>query len=324
MEEFELIRKFFESSTLQRDDVVLGIGDDCALLSPPPAKQLAISTDTLVSGVHFPETTSAYNIGYKSLAVNLSDLAAMGAEPAWVSLAMTLPKSNSAWIEQFMQGFNALACLYPLSLIGGDTTSGALSVTVSIIGFVDANTALKRSNARPGDAIFVTGNIGDARLGLESYLNQLQMGQSQMDYFRNSLDRPEPQIQAGLILSRYKHVAAIDLSDGLLADLQHICDASGVGATLRLQNLPLSNELRDFYTDAINWPLLLNAGDDYQLCFTCSLDDSLSIKKEFKHNNIKMTQIGEITSATSIRCYQHDIEINTEHFSGYTHFSDEK
>lgn len=303
---------------------MLGVGDDCALVSPPAGKQLAISTDTLVSGVHFPENTSAYNIGYKSLAVNLSDLAAMGAEPAWVSLAITLPESSANWIEQFMQGFTTLAREYSLSLIGGDTTSGDLSVTVSIIGLVDSETSLKRSNARIGDGIFVTGNIADARLGLESYLGHVQMEQHQMDYFRKSLDQPEPQIQAGLILSRYKQVAAIDLSDGLLADLRHICDASNAGATLHLQNIPLSNELRDFYTDDINWPLLLNAGDDYQLCFTCSLKDSLSIQSEFRQNNIKMTQIGEITSAKSIRCFQHDREINTDNFSGYTHFSDEK
>ena len=319
MSEFELINQYFKSTTVQRDDVLLGIGDDCAILSPPPGKQLAVSTDTLISGVHFPANTSAEDIGYKALAVNLSDLAAMGAEPAWVSLAITLPHANEAWISEFMQGFNQLAIKHNVALIGGDTTRGALSITVSVTGFVDKDRALKRSNAKAGDVIFVTGNLGDARLGLESLLGNVKITDPDAQaYFLSCLNRPEPKVSIGQLLTSYP-VAAIDLSDGLLADLNHICTASATGALIQLNKIPLSEELINASNNEPNWSMICNAGDDYQLCFTCPSDCIDQLMSDLSKVDIEIFPIGEIDNTCEVSCY-----LNGDKYSslgsGYNHF----
>ena len=319
MPEFELINRYFKSTTVQRDDVLLGIGDDCAILSPPPGKQLAVSTDTLISGVHFPETTSAEDIGYKSLAVNLSDLAAMGAEPAWVSLAISLPEADESWLRDFMQGFNQLAVRHHVALIGGDTTRGPLSITVSVTGFVDAIKSLRRSEAKVGDVIFVTGNLGDARLGLESLLGNIQISDTGInDYFLRCLNRPEPKVVIGRLLAGYP-VAAIDLSDGLLADLDHICKASATGAVIHLDKIPLSKQLFDIYDSKPDWSLICNAGDDYELCFTCPPDDIDSLLRDLNSQGFEVFPIGEIDNSASVTCYLNGHEYS-QLGSGYNHF----
>jgi len=317
--EFELINRYFKSTTVQRDDVLLGIGDDCAILSPPPGKQLAVSTDTLISGVHFPKTTSAEDIGYKSLAVNLSDLAAMGAEPAWVSLAISLPEADESWVSDFMQGFNQLAVKHQVALIGGDTTRGPLSITVSVTGFVDTVKSLKRSNAKTGDVIFVTGKLGDARLGLESHLGNVQIPNVAIkEYFLHCLNRPEPRVTIGQILTSYS-VAAIDLSDGLLADLNHICEASSTGAVIHLDKIPLSKQLHEVYGSKPNWSLICSAGDDYELCFTCPPDNIDSLLRDLNSQGIEMFPIGEIDNSGSVTCYLNGHEYS-QVGSGYNHF----
>ena len=320
MSEFELINQYFKSTTVQRDDVLLGIGDDCAILSTPPGKQLAVSTDTLISGVHFPINTSAEDIGYKSLAVNLSDLAAMGAVPAWVSLAISLPDADENWVSAFMQGFNQIAKMHNVALIGGDTTRGPLSITVSVTGFVDIERTLKRSNAKVGDVIFVTGNLGDARLGLESLLGNVSItDEDSMSYFLNCLNRPEPKISVGQLLTSYP-VAAIDLSDGLLADLNHICKASSTGAVVQLEKIPLSEHLINTLENKPNWSMICNAGDDYELCFTCPpnfIDDLLF---DLNKHGVNAFPIGEIDNTCEISCF-----LNGEEYlnlgSGYNHFT---
>ncbi len=317
MSEFDLINQFFKTSPVQRDDVLLGIGDDCAILSPPPGKSLAVSTDTLISGVHFPESSRAEDIGYKSLAVNLSDLAAMGAEPAWVSLAMSLPEANEKWLCDFMRGFNELAKKYNVALIGGDTTQGALSISVTITGFVDSKESLKRSQAKTGDFIFVTGSIGDAAIGLDIVLNKRQSSAS-LNYCVQRLNRPQPQVKAGRLLSDFS-VAAIDISDGLVADLSHICKASKVGASINIEQLPLSASTLDFYNQKPDWQTILSGGDDYELCFTCAEKDISEIKKCMKSNDINITCIGKITAGSNVKCYLNN-ELITLNKIGYNHF----
>ena len=322
MSEFDLINQFFKTTIVKRDDVLLGIGDDCAILSPPANKALAVSTDTLISGVHFPESTLAEDIGYKSLAVNLSDLAAMGAEPAWASLAISLPEANKSWLLGFMQGFNELAEKHNVSLIGGDTTQGPLSITINITGFVDSNTALKRSNAKAGDAIFVTGNIGDAFIGLDTILNKIKPEKRShdhyIDYCIKRLNRPQPRLKAGQLLASFP-VAAIDISDGLMADLNHICKASGVGAILNIDKLPLSAELMHYYNHNPDWQGILSAGDDYELCFTCPENQLREMKQLMKSHEIEITRIGEITASPGIKCFLHN-EIQSFKLAGYNHF----
>lgn len=322
MSEFDLINQFFKTAAVKREDVILGIGDDCALLSPPPGKILAVSTDTLVSGVHFPITTSAEDIGYKSLAVNLSDLAAMGAKPAWVSLAITLPEADQQWLKNFMQGFNELAEKFQLSLVGGDTTRGPLSITVSITGFIDNPHTMLRSNARPGDMVCVTGNIGDAAEGLTAVLNNFDINDA-YQYCIKRLNRPDPRIEVGQLLSRH-HVAAIDLSDGLLADLNHICQSSNVGAVIDLNKLPISKSLLDISNHQPDWGKILTSGDDYELCFACSDAVMDTIKDALLSVDMQITHIGHITDSNIIECHLEDGSVFNTDKSGFNHFADEK
>lgn len=320
MSEFDLINQYFKAAAVKRDDVVLGIGDDCALLSPPPGKQLAVSTDTLISGVHFPETTKAEDIGYKSLAVNLSDLAAMGAEPAWVSLAISLPELDHAWLENFMSGFTELAQRYSVCLIGGDTTRGPLSITISVTGFVSPEAVLKRSSAKAGDAVFVTGTLGDARLGLQAILNKSMIDKN-LAFCIKRLNRPTANILAGQLLGVFSDIAAIDISDGLLSDLGHICTSSETGAIINLSSLPLSNELSHYYHQKPDWQKVLNAGDDYELCFCCSQQQVSALLEKFTKHGIPITQIGKITEAKGIQCLLEDgtkLDITQD---GYNHFA---
>ncbi|RDH83720.1 MAG: thiamine-phosphate kinase [endosymbiont of Galathealinum brachiosum] len=321
MSEFDLINHFFKSTTVNRADVLLGIGDDCAILSPPDNKKLAVSTDTLISGVHFPESASAEDIGYKSLAVNLSDLAAMGAEPAWVSLAISLPEANKVWLKNFISGFNELAEKFNVALIGGDTTQGPLSVTINVTGFVDPDKALKRSNASPGDFIFVTGDIGDAHLGLKSILNDNfnnRLTNQQISYCEKKLNRPQPRFDAGNQLKTFS-ASAIDISDGLLADLSHICKASNVGAVLNIDKIPVSDALLNYYQDKPDWHSVLTAGDDYELCFTCPKSQSFEMQKIMKENNVTVSCIGEISENTEIICKLNNQKLDFEQ-TGYNHF----
>jgi thiamine-monophosphate kinase len=324
--EFDLIKRYFKSSAQQRDDVILGIGDDCALLSPPAGKLLAHSTDTLIAGVHFPQQTTAFDIGYKSLAVNLSDLAAMGAEPAWVSLAISLPSASETWLEQFMLGFNQLSGQYRLALIGGDTTRGPLSITVGVTGFVDEARSFKRSNASAGDAVFVSGTIADARLGLQ-LLQQENKNEdcTQLDrqFLLDRLNRPTPRLDVASLLGSYP-LAAIDLSDGLLSDLQHICDASSSGARIDLDKIPLSAAAHNQLHNRIDWSLVLNAGDDYELCFTCKPENIKAMQKAMHSRHIQVTQIGEITDTPGIVCELDGQPFSLANANGYDHFSHEE
>ncbi len=262
--EFDLIRRYFAVHAPQHPFNQLGIGDDCALLTLPAGQQLAVTADTMVENVHFFADVDPEHLGHKLLAVNLSDLAAMGAEPFAVTLALTLPQVNEAWLEKFSRGFMALAQQHRIDLIGGDTTSGPLTLTVQAMGTVPRGRALLRSAAKVGDLIVVSGQLGNAGLGLK-----IKQGYAcaEADCALRCFNTPEPRIALGLALREIAH-ACIDISDGLAADLGHILTQSAVGARLRWESIPLSKPVHDYIQQTGDWPMPLTAGDDYQLCFT--------------------------------------------------------
>ena len=292
LNEFDLIQRFFNSATKHRKDVILGIGDDAAILQVPFDQQLVVSTDTLVSGRHFPENTSPADMGYKALAVNLSDLAAMGAEPAWVLLALTLPNANEIWLRKFTDGFFPLLQNFQLQLVGGDMTQGPLTITFQALGFVPPGKALRRVGAKVGDRIYVTGTLGDAGLALESInkKNCFGLTQSQIFSVMQHLNRPEPRVEIGLAL-RDIASSAIDVSDGLAADLGHILSTNQVGALLQLEKLPLSDSLQVLPSEKA-WQLALSSGDDYELCFTVPESHERSLQQHLTALNTPYTCIG--------------------------------
>ncbi len=315
LSEFELIQHFFANSGAQRADVTLGVGDDCAILAMPTGKELVVSIDTLVESVHFFKDTDPERLGYKSLAVNLSDLAAMGARPAWATLALTLPSVDEDWLAAFCRGFSQLATAYGVQLIGGDTTKGPLNISIQVHGFVDIGTALRRDGAQLGDVIYVTGRLGDAGLALQNV-----GGMDTSAAAQSRLDRPIPRLAEGQALVGVAN-AAIDISDGLLSDLGHICQASGVGATLYMDNLPCSQAVHDHIKVNDDWSLPLSAGDDYELCVTIPPEKRAEAEQRAVNFECGLTQIGRIEAAPGIRCLRANGQQLQPPSSGYEHFS---
>lgn len=305
-----------------RDDVVLGIGDDAAILDIAEHhqhQQLVQSVDTLVAGVHFPSETSPQDIAYKALAVNLSDMAAMGAEPAWFTLAITLPDGSDEWLKAFSESLFSLAKKYNVQLVGGDTTNGPLCISITINGFVPIGNALTRNTAQVSDKVYVSGTIGDAALALAAWQDHLLLRDESIAYLNEKLNRPQPQVKLGLLLREYAS-ACIDISDGLVADLKHITDNSQVGARINVENIPLSNELKLNLTDeALLLPLVLSGGDDYELCFTIPKEKQKQFEEKMDTKNISVTCIGEIESETGVRCLLNNKEIEIQGM-GYEHF----
>lgn len=319
MPEFELIDRYFKSRARSRPDVLLGIGDDCAVLQPPAGMQLAVTMDTLVAGVHFPLNTSAQDIGYKSLAVNLSDLAAMGAQPAWAMLALTLPDENETWVDAFMQGFDELARQYQVQLMGGDTTRGPLSITIQVTGFVEPERVLRRDAAKMGDRIYISGTLGDAALGLKKCLQKIPP-QFSLPYCVQRLNRPIPRLELGRALLDVSH-CAIDVSDGLLADLGHIIKASHCAARIELVRVPLSDDLKKYYGSNPDWPAIIAGGDDYELCFTVAPENEKCVQAISRELNLALTCVGDVVAGEGIHCVdQHNKEIVFTQ-CGYNHFA---
>jgi thiamine-monophosphate kinase len=300
--EFRLIDRIRERTALARQDVRLGIGDDAALLAVPPGQQLAVAIDTLVEGVHFPQGTAPQDIGWKALAVNLSDLAAMGAAPAWALLALTLPQADAARVDGLAEGFARLAQEHGVALVGGDTTRGPFSLSVVVHGFVPPGQALLRTGACAGDAVFVTGTLGDAAGGLRLARGELPFDPSDEAHraLRARLDRPTPRIRAGLAL-RGLASACIDISDGLLADLGHVCSASGVGAELEIDRLPLSPALRTVFGDAAAREFALSGGDDYELCFSVPAARAAAAQAALAACGCRPTRIGHMVEGSGVR-----------------------
>ncbi|MBZ4184906.1 thiamine-phosphate kinase [Thermomonas sp. RSS23] len=310
MHEFDLIARIRARAAL-RGDVVLGIGDDCALLAPPPGMQLAVTMDTLNAGVHFPPETAPADIGWKALAVNLSDLAAMGADPAWCTLSLSLPEASEDFIDGFSDGFLSLAQQHDVALIGGDTTRGPLSISVTAHGLIEPDSALRRAGAQVGDAIWVSGTLGDAA----GALRQWQAGAPMAPALQARLDRPTPRVALGRAL-RGIASSAIDISDGLLADLAHVCRASGVGARLDARALPSSAALRQAFDAATCLALQASGGDDYELCFTAPAAQRDVIHALSQTLNLPLTHIGEIVTGTGVCCEDVDVAA-----AGYQHFA---
>ncbi|MGQ0428503.1 MAG: thiamine-phosphate kinase [Gammaproteobacteria bacterium] len=266
--EFELIERYFTGRGAARADVRVGVGDDAAVVAPPaPGQELVLALDTIVSGTHFPADAPARAVGHRALAVNLSDLAAMGAEPAWALLGLTLPAADEAWVAQFADGLDALARRHRVALAGGDTTRGALAATVMLAGMVPAGGALLRRGARPGDDVWVSGTPGDAGAGLAILQGRLTARGEARERLLQRFLLPEPRIELGLRL-RGIASACIDVSDGLAGDLGKLCAASGAGAAIDARELPLSAQLLEAAGPEAAAALALDAGDDYELLFT--------------------------------------------------------
>ncbi len=301
-----------------RSDVIQGIGDDAAVCTVPDGMQLVISTDILVSGVHFPEDTAPIDIGYKALAVNLSDIAAMGAQPCWLSLAISMPEMNWDWLTQFSEGLIELAAEHGVQIIGGDTTRGPLSITITVHGMLPAGCARLRQHAKVGDDIWLTGSIGDAAAALKQWQNK----QMQSMKLRHRLDRPTARVQAGVAVRDLVH-AMLDVSDGLAQDLGHILRASDVGAEIELGRLPVSASLLDFYPDdKERWQLQMAGGDDYELCFTAPASNAFAIELALAEAGVSASVIGLIREEKGLRCLMPDGEELVLQNSGYQHFRD--
>lgn len=318
--EFSLIDRIRGLTAQARDDVRLGIGDDAALLAVPPGQELAVAIDTLVEGVHFPVGTKAADIGWKALAVNLSDLAAMGATPAWALLALTLPHADVAFIDGFASGFAQLAQPYRLALVGGDTTRGALTISVAVHGFVPPGKALTRAGAQVGDAVLVTGTLGDAAAGLQCVQQKHRGDDAQVRYLIERLDRPTPRVAAGLAL-RGRASACIDVSDGLLADLGHICTCSRVGAEIEAALLPRSPALLKHFDDTTARDLALSGGDDYELCFTVPAQHVASVQADLARLGCGATRIGRIVAGEGIAVRDREGHRLEPGHQGWDHFN---
>lgn len=316
MSEFDLIQRHLTGLGAARDDVLLDVGDDCALLRVPADRELALSIDTLVAGVHFLPETDPEGLGHKSLAVGLSDLAAVGAEPAWATLALTLPTSDEDWLSAFARGFAELASQEDLRLVGGDLTRGPLTISVQVHGLVPTGHALRRSGARPSDLVCVSGALGDAGLAL----SHLERGEPLGDYLRQRLERPTARVALGEVL-RGVATAAIDLSDGLASDLGHILTASGCGARIELDRLPLADQVAGEVAAQRDWALPLASGDDYELCFTLPATHISELKVLAAAAGCPLTQIGEIESRPGLRWMKADGHPWRSDRLGYDHFA---
>ncbi len=328
--EFDLIGRIRRRAG-GRDDVVLGIGDDAAVLRVPPGRQLVVAMDTLNAGVHFPADTAPADIGWKALAVNLSDLAAMAAEPAWCTLSLSLPGRDAAWLDGFLDGFLALAAEHRVALVGGDTTRGLLSVCVTVHGFVEPGRALRRDAAQVGDDVWVSGTLGDAAAGLRVVLatddadGAIGGTAGERRWLRDRLDRPSPRVALGRMLAGRVN-AAIDISDGLLADLDHVCEASGVGMQVWMRALPVSPALSAAVGEKARRQFQLGGGDDYELGFTAPPGARLDIERCAVASGVSLSRIGQVGVGERVRVFDRDIDGAGEggecHVGrrGYVHF----
>ncbi|MBC5785527.1 thiamine-phosphate kinase [Ramlibacter sp. USB13] len=320
MGEFDLIARYF-TRPVRRNP--LGVGDDCALLQPAPGMQLAVSTDLLVEGRHFLSTVDPRALGHKALAVNLSDLAACGAQPLAFTLSLALPQVDEAWLAGFAEGLFALADAHDCELVGGDTTRGPLAINITVFGEVPAGQALLRSGARAGDDVWVSGTLGDARLALEAFRGTLSLPQAVFAAARERLERPVPRVALGLAL-RGIASAAIDVSDGLLGDLGHVLRRSGVGATLEAGR---AGELLAALADGLDLDaercedLVFAGGDDYELAFTASPRHRSAVEAAAAQAGTRVTRIGSITPETGLRLVDAQGQPVSRRFAGFDHFA---
>jgi len=314
--EFEVIARYFTRESTDKD-VVLGVGDDAAVLAVDG--QLAVTVDTLVAGVHFPDDTAPHLLGYRLLAVNLSDLAAMGARPRWCTLALTLPSADEQWLEGFSRGLFELAERFGVSLVGGDLTRGPLTLTLQLMGSVDSQGFLTRGGGNLGDDVYVTGTLGDSSAGI-ALINERAttvLG-SPAEALKRRFYRPLPRVGAGLAL-RGLATAAIDVSDGLLADLGHICEASGCGAVVDVERVPISAELLSLFPPQEALAHALGGGDDYELCFTAPPALAAEVEASLEATGTRVKRIGQLVAGQGVEC-RRDGQPFAPSARGYRHF----
>jgi len=324
--EFELIERYFrqtaESLRRQRGDAPLGIGDDAALLVPPAGQQLVAALDTLVEGRHFPSGSPPRSIGHRALAVNLSDLAAMGADPAWFLLSLTMPSADETFLEAFASGLLQLAAEHRIALVGGDTTAGPLSVTVQALGFVPPGRALQRDGGTPGDLLYVSGTPGDAAAGLQLAMVEgvgAALDDQQRQYLLDRFHFPAPRVALGRLL-RDVASACIDVSDGLAADAGKLAAASGCAAVIELERIPLSAPLTAFADEAGGQRLALSGGDDYELCFSVPPDKAPRISPLLRTVGCRLSCIGRLVEGQGVQVLRdgHALLLET---TGFDHFA---
>lgn len=315
MSEFDLIAKYFTRATPNAD---LGVGDDAALLRVRDGHQLAVSVDMLVAGTHFFHNALPYDIGWKSLAVNISDMAAMGANPKWATLAIALPKINENWLAEFSRGLFACADKFKVDLIGGDTTRGPLNISVQIMGEVPTNEALRRDGAKTDDDIWVSGKLGSAAIGLAYLQGKATLTNDVAADCLQALHNPMPRTTLGLALRNVAN-SCIDVSDGLLADLGHILKASSLGATINLDTIPCHDFLRSHADDPVVQQYILAGGDDYELVFTAPKLQRNTINQLSQQLNLALSLIGEITQNQDLQVLhkQQKLDITKK---GFDHF----
>ncbi len=319
LSESELITRFFRNCGAQRRDVVLGVGDDAALTECPPGMQLVATIDTLVAGVHFPLFTPAAAIGHRALAVNLSDLAAMGARPAWALLALTLPEAEDVWLTEFAAGFGALARAHEVALIGGDTTRGPLTISVQLLGHVPHGRALTRAGGRAGHLLYVSGSPGDAAAGLAIEQGRLAAPPQAAPYLRERFLMPTPRVALGERLREHAS-ACIDVSDGLLGDAGKLAAASGVGLEVFYSALPVSRPLLEACGERSARELALTGGDDYELLFTVEPARAAGLERALPPEQWNYRQIGVLRAAAGVVLTRDGTVMDFSH-SGYQHFA---
>jgi thiamine-monophosphate kinase len=308
MDEFGLINTYFSRAQVSAD-VLMGIGDDCAVVQPPPDRHLVMSIDTMIDGVHFPSDTSAERIGARAMCAALSDLAAMGARPHWFTLALTLPQADQEWVAGFADGLLSMANRYDCCLIGGDTTRGPLCISIQVHGSVEPGKVLRRSGARPDDIIYVTGNLGDGAAALAVIQKKMTVSPGVYSYLMKRFYAPTPRLAEGQMLVGTAS-AAIDISDGLYADLGKICEGSAVGAVVHWRDLTDEDK-------RLGWAL--SGGDDYQLCFTVPREQVAKVEDWIKEGRIVATPIGRITNKQELVLLKHGKPFEPPR-KGYNHF----
>lgn len=316
MSEFSLIKRYFTRAT---PGAILGVGDDAALVQVGSGMELAISTDMLVNGTHFFADADPYSLGHKALAVNLSDMAAMGAQPRWATLAISLPSEDEAWLARFSAGFFSLADQYNVELIGGDTTRGPLNLCITILGEVPQGKALRRDGAQIGDEIWVSGVVGDAALALAHMQGKVALSEKSFKSTEPALHQPRPRVLLGKAL-RGIASSAIDVSDGLLADLGHILECSKLGAEIHFNKIPVSNDLRPYLAEDWGQQCALAGGDDYELCFTAPAARHAELEILSKQLKLPLTCIGNIVPGLDCEIFDSNGNVMKIEKAGYDHF----
>jgi len=321
--EFSLIKQYCKNVGINQPETILGVGDDAAIVQIPHGKELVISVDSLVENVHFFKETAAALIAYKLVSVNLSDMAAMGATPKWITLALTLPNNNESWLSDFSKSLNSICNNYQVQLIGGDTCRGPLVLSLQVMGLVDMGRALSRSNAKVGDDVYVSGSVGDASLALACVQGKVSLSKSDKNSLRSALDSPLAQVELGQNLLGVAN-SCIDVSDGLVGDLSHIAEQSGVTLSLDVETLPLSNIYSEYLIVGGTLNYALSGGEDYQLAFTAPIRYREKIAKLSEKLNVRITKIGSVLKEVDqkVILHNHGKLFTLSDDVGYQHFSE--